>query len=63
MKRPKWERKEHNRKTKWIDNREKEFQGFKEVLETIILESPRATLKKVPNWEMPGHDGIHVFWF
>ena len=41
---------------------EKESQGLKEnpVVE-IHMESLRATLKKVPNWKTPGHDGIHGF--
>ena len=29
----------------------------------IHLNSLRATLQKVPNWKMPGHDGIYQYWF
>ena len=28
----------------------------------IHLDSLRATLKKVPNWKTPGHDGIQGYW-
>ena len=28
----------------------------------IDLDSRRATLKKIRNWKMPDHDGIHGFW-
>ena len=31
--------------------------------EKIPLDLLRATLKKVPNWKTPGHDGIHVHRF
>ena len=27
----------------------------------INIDSLRATLKKVPNWKMLGHDGIHGY--
>ena len=34
--------------------------GLEEGLKAKIHhESLRATLKKVPNWKTPGHDGIH----
>ena len=42
----------------------KEFQGFEEDSEMDILQdSPRAKLKKVPNWKTSGHDGIYGFCF
>ena len=45
-----WKQKEHNTKTEWINNLETELQESKEGSEAdIYMESPRATLKKVPN--------------
>ena len=29
----------------------------------IHIELLKKTLKKIPNWKTPGHDGIHGFWF
>ena len=29
----------------------------------INIELLKKTLKKIPNWKTPGHDGIHGFWF
>ena len=38
----------------------KELEGLKETLKVKIhIDSLRATLKKVPNWKMLGHDGMH----
>ena len=42
----------------WINNMKKQLQRFKKIL----LDSLRATLKKVLNGKTPGHDGIHGFW-
>ncbi len=37
--------------------------ALKEDLETNAdLDSQRATLKKIPNWKTPDHDGIYGFW-
>ena len=42
----------------------KELQRLKEGPKVKIhLDLFRATLKKVPNWKMPGYDGIHGSWF
>ena len=40
----------------------KEFKGL-EDRPKARLNSLRATVKKVPNWKTPGHDGIHGYWF
>ena len=59
-----WEQKEDNKNAEWIDNMKKELPRLEEGTEADInLESPRATLKKVPNVETQGYDGIHGFWF
>ena len=43
---------------------EKELQGReKRPKGKIDVGSPRATLKKIPNWKTPGHDGIQGYWF
>ena len=42
----------------------KELQELKEGPKANIhLDSIRATLRKVPNWKTPSHDGIHGFYF
>ena len=51
-----WERREHNRKIKWITNIGKDIEGLEEKLKAKIrLVSLRATLQKVRNWKTPGH--------
>ena len=43
---------------------EKELRGLEEEARAKIqLNSLRATLKKVPYWKTPYHDGIHGIWF
>ena len=47
-----------------MNNMKKELQGLEEDPEADLrLELLKATLKKVPNWKTPEHDGIHGFWF
>ena len=58
-----WERREHKRKAKWISNIEKELGFGKRPKVEIQLDLLGATLKKVPNCEMPGHDAKHEYWF
>ena len=42
----------------------KELQGLEKGPKVKIhVDSPRATLKQIPNWETPGYDGIYRFWF
>ena len=54
----------HNRNNEWINNMNKESDELEDSLEaTIHRDSLTATLKKVPNWKISGHDGIHGFWF
>ena len=48
----------------WIKNVKKELKGLeKDPKAKLQQDSPRATLKKVPNWKTLGHDGIHGFRF
>ena len=43
---------------------EKELQGIEEESKVdILLESLRATLKKVRNRKTPGHNDVRGFWF
>ena len=57
-----WEQKEHNKKAEWINNMKKELQGAEEGPKPdIYLESLGVTRKKVLNWKILGHDGIHRF--
>ena len=46
-----------NHITRELEERE---EGPKAEIHTDL---PKRTLKKVSNWKMPGHDGIHGFWF
>ena len=56
-----WRRNEHNRKVEWINSMEKELKEFEEGPEAKIhVKSIRTTLKKVPNWKTPGHDGFGI---
>ena len=42
----------------------KKLHGFDESPEVDIhRESLRVALKRIPIWKMPGHDGLHGFWF
>ena len=42
----------------------KKLEGLEKDLKAKIhFDSVRATLKKVPNWKTPGHDGIYRYWF
>ena len=55
-------KKKHNEKAEWIKNMTRELEGLekgpKAKIHTDLL---KATLKKISNWKMPGHDGIHGF--
>ena len=58
-----WERREHHRKTDWI-NKDKELLGLKESPKTkILLNLLRAKLKEVANWKTPGNGSKHVLRF
>ena len=57
-----WKGRDHNWKAEWRTNMEKELQALEKGSKAkILLDSLRATLKKVPNWKKPGHEGIHGF--
>ena len=59
-----WERREHKRKFKWINNIKKESQGLEESPKAKIhLDSLGVTLKKVPNSKTSSHVGLYGFWF
>ena len=56
--------KNHNGNAVWIKTMTKELKGLEEAPKAEIhIDLLKSTLKKVSNWKMPGHDGIHVFWF
>ena len=58
------ERKEHNRKTEWINNTEKELKGIEKCPKAkILLDYLKAILKKRPNLKTPDCDGIHGYRF
>ena len=42
----------------------RELEGLEESPKIEIhIELLKKTLKDIPNWKTPGHDGIHGFWF
>ena len=52
--------KKHNEKVEWINNITRELEGLEEGLKAEIhTDLLKTTLKKVSNWKMTGHDGIH----
>ena len=59
-----WQPKKHNEKTEWINDMTRELEGLEEGPKAEIhINLLKKTLKKISNWKMPGHDGIHGFWF
>ena len=47
-----------------INNMEKDLQELKDGPKAkILLDSLRATIKKIPNSKTSCHDAIHGFWF
>ena len=59
-----WQPKQHNEKVEWIKHITKELEQLEEGPKAEIhADLLRTALKKVSNWETPGHDGIHGFWF
>ena len=53
--------KKHNENAEWINNITRELEGLEEGPKTEIhIDLLRTTLKRISNWETPGHDG---FWF
>ena len=48
----------------WINNMKKELQGLeKKSWGGYTPRITKSNLRKVPNWKLPGYDGIHGFWF
>ena len=59
-----WEPKKHNENAEWINNITRELDGLKEDPKMEIhVDLLKTTLKRISNWKVPGHDGIHGFWF
>ena len=54
----------HNERAEWINNITRELEGVEDGPKAeIYINLLKTTLKRMPNWKMPGHDGIHSFWF
>ena len=52
------------KKAKWISNMTKELEGLEKGPKAEIqIDLLKTMLKKISNWKMPGHDGIHGFRF
>ena len=53
----------HNERSEWLENVEKEIEIFwkqREIVTTI--DSMTKQLRKLPNWKVPGLDGVHGYW-
>ena len=60
----KYGNKKHNKKAEWINNITRELEGREEGPKAEMhTDLRKATLKKIPNWKTPGHNGIHGFRF
>ena len=54
---------DHNRNAEWIMTVEKEFESFTQQGNiSITKEDVSIYLRKMPNWKVPGPDGLHGFW-
>ena len=59
-----WQPKKHNQNAGWINNITRELEGLEDGPEIEIhVDLLKTTLKRISNWKVPGHDGIHGFWF
>ena len=62
--RKKWQPREYTKKAEWASNMGKELERLEEGPKAKMqIDSPRTTIKKIPNWKTSVHDGIHGFWF
>ena len=56
--------KKHNENAEWINNITRELERLEVGPKTEIhINLLKTTMKRIPNWETPFHDGIHDFWF
>ena len=59
-----WQPKKHNENSEWINNITREIEGLEKGPKIEIhVDLLRSILKRISNWKVPGHDGIHGFWF
>ena len=55
--------KKHNERAEWINNITRELKGLEvDAKEEIHIDVLKMTLKRIPKWKTPGHDGIYGFW-
>ena len=59
-----WQPKKHNENAEWINKITRELDGLekgpKMEIHIVLLQT---TLQRMSNGKVPGHDGIHGFWF
>ena len=54
--------KKHNERSEWVNNFTRELEGLEEgTKEEIRIGLLKTTLKRIPNWKTPCHDGIQGF--
>ena len=59
-----WEPKKHNENAEWINYITRKLDGLEEGPKMEIhVDLLKTTLKRISNWKVSGHDGIHGFWF
>ena len=58
-----WGKKKHNRKAEGINSIKKESQTQRNPRGGHTHEITLSNIEKIPNWKIPGHDGIYRFWF
>ena len=62
--RQKYGNQKYNEKAEWINDMTGELEGLEEGPKVEIhSDLLKTTLKKISNWNTPGHDGIHGFCF
>ena len=60
----KYENQRNKENAEWINNITRELDRLEEGLKMEIhVDLLTITLKRISNWNAPGHDGIHGFWF
>ena len=58
------QKKKHDKRDEWINDITRERERLEEGPKAeILIDLLKTTLKRIPNWKTPGHDGIHGFWF
>ena len=56
-------RKEHNQHAEWLKGCRKQFENVNSIQKVeISQEMVKMQCKKMPNWKVPGKDGVQGYW-